>query len=1161
MLRTNRPYPTCGLSKEFMPSFALRPLVRIGLRDFLTCGGALRVIFAATSLVVFQFSAGCGGNRSGSSGGSPPPPPTNPVPAIVSLSPSSQNAGATAFALTVAGENFISSSTVQWNGSPRTTTYSSSGQLQVQINASDIASSGTAAVSVINPAPGGGDSGSAELIISATSNAVPSLTSLGPSSVIAGTSGFILTLNGSNFLPASSIEWNGAALPATYLSGTQLEVQIPASAIAAPGFADVAVLNPAPGGGASTSLVFAITYAPMIVSQLANDLVWDSTHQVIYLSVPSLAASNGNTVSVLNPMTGSITSSQFAGSEPDVLAIDSENEFLYMGLDGSSSVQRFALPDLVPDISYSLGTDGVLGPTFAWDLQVAPGLAHTTAVSRGIFSSSPYSAAAGMTIYDDATPRPTTTGDREGVFDSLQWASDTTIYAINSEDTSYDLYVLTVSSGGVVVTKDYPNEFSNLGVTMHYDSGTQLVYTDDGYVINPTNGQQVGTFQAAGLMVPDSTLNSAFFLGQTESQFGTTNFTIESFDLTTLAPTAEIVVPNVQGDPLHFILWGTNGLAFNDDAGYVYILNNPFVAADGSQVKMPLRYLSPIAKTKSRPKMIRQTKVVARRSSPIPKAGKHSYESLDSSPVPSITALSPSAVTAGVNGFTLTVTGTNLLSLSTVQWNGSQLPTEYVSSGQLQAQVSASDVATAASVSVTVVTPSPGGGTSTTLPFGVVPASSPAPVVLGFDPTFVAAGSPGFTLSMSGLTNSFDATSVVQWNGSPRAASLSPQGQLQIQVSASDIATAGFAQITISNPGPGGGTTTVEYQVLYQPAVVTQATNDLVWDPVNQVIYISVPGSASTHANQVCILNPTTAAIVTCQAAGSEPDVLAISEDSQFLYVGEDGTGTVQRFTLPGLVPDITYSLGNYDSAQSYYALDLQVAPGAPHTTAVSKGVLDTSGPAVGGITIFDDSTPRPTSTPEDGYPGGGAFGSIQWGSDATALYAANNESTGYDFYTLTVSSSGVVLNYDYPSVFWNPGRIHYDSGTGLVYSDDGYHAIDPSTGLPAGIFEVGGGWPLAPDSALNTVFGLSKYVWQGNANFTIEILDMTHYTFMNRVPFSAAQDDLTGLNRFIRWGTNGLAVNDTAGNLYLISGPFVSGDQQSGPQRLVKPVRHNVGR
>ena len=61
----------------------------------------------------------------------------------------------------------------------------------------------------------------------------------------------------------------------------------------------------------------------------------------------------------------------------------------------------------------------------------------------------------------------------------------------------------------------------------------------------------------------------------------------------------------------------------------------------------------------------------------------------DSNPVPTIAALSPSSVVVvdytGLTGFTLTVTGGNFVSLSTVEWNGSPRQTELVSTTQLQA--------------------------------------------------------------------------------------------------------------------------------------------------------------------------------------------------------------------------------------------------------------------------------------------------------------------------------------------------------------------------------------------------------------------------------------------------------------------------------------------
>jgi hypothetical protein len=55
--------------------------------------------------------------------------------------------------LTLTGTNFVPSSTIQWNGGARTTTFVSSTTLQATITAADIATGGTNIVSVSNPAP------------------------------------------------------------------------------------------------------------------------------------------------------------------------------------------------------------------------------------------------------------------------------------------------------------------------------------------------------------------------------------------------------------------------------------------------------------------------------------------------------------------------------------------------------------------------------------------------------------------------------------------------------------------------------------------------------------------------------------------------------------------------------------------------------------------------------------------------------------------------------------------------------------------------------------------------------------------------------------------------------------------------------------------------
>jgi subtilisin len=80
----------------------------------------------------------------------------NPAPIATSLSPASAMAGSTALTLTVNGSRFLASSVVRWNGTNRPTTFVSATQLQASIGAGDILVSGTANVTVSNPAPGGG---------------------------------------------------------------------------------------------------------------------------------------------------------------------------------------------------------------------------------------------------------------------------------------------------------------------------------------------------------------------------------------------------------------------------------------------------------------------------------------------------------------------------------------------------------------------------------------------------------------------------------------------------------------------------------------------------------------------------------------------------------------------------------------------------------------------------------------------------------------------------------------------------------------------------------------------------------------------------------------------------------------------------------------------
>ena len=86
--------------------------------------------------------------------------PPNPVPLIYPLVPATATPGGPAFTLSVTGAGFVSGSAVYWNGSIRQTTFVNSSKLTAAISASDIASAGTATITVFTPGPGGGSSNS-----------------------------------------------------------------------------------------------------------------------------------------------------------------------------------------------------------------------------------------------------------------------------------------------------------------------------------------------------------------------------------------------------------------------------------------------------------------------------------------------------------------------------------------------------------------------------------------------------------------------------------------------------------------------------------------------------------------------------------------------------------------------------------------------------------------------------------------------------------------------------------------------------------------------------------------------------------------------------------------------------------------------------------------
>lgn len=169
--------------------------------------------------------------------------------------------------LTIGGSGFIADSQAQWNGESRPTTFVSETELKIAINAADLSAPGSATVTVVNPAPGGGTSNPATFQIGQVGdNPIPAISGAGLSPGLAAGDTLTVRVLGSGFIAGSQAQWNGQARPTTFVSETELSVTIAPSDYSR-GSAVITVANPAPGGGASNEWLFGVRrlFLPLVL--------------------------------------------------------------------------------------------------------------------------------------------------------------------------------------------------------------------------------------------------------------------------------------------------------------------------------------------------------------------------------------------------------------------------------------------------------------------------------------------------------------------------------------------------------------------------------------------------------------------------------------------------------------------------------------------------------------------------------------------------------------------------------------------------------------------------------------------------------------------------------------------------------------------------------
>lgn len=953
-----------------------------------------------------------------------------------------------------------------------------------------------------------------QLSISIQPNAPPVLTGLSRSSGPLYGTDLTIYLYGSGFTTGSVAQWNGAPLTTVYGSPEQLQATIPAMDFQALGNSFVTVDNPGQGGGESASQAFTV-YLPL----LANDLIYNSTTQLLYASIPSAAGPQlGNSVVSIDPVTGALGTPIWVGSEPDVLGLSSDGSTLWVGLEGAAAVRAVNLQTQTAGVQFSLG--GGVGeydaPNTAVAIAVMPGNPNTVAVA---YSNQGTWWDGGVAVYDNGVMRAQ---GNSTLLSAISFSpSGSELYGAGSEYGS-GYWILTVGSSGITAATE---KNSNVGGNvLRYVNGN--VYLSDGAVLNAESGALLGTFYvtqsqaASGPIAVDSTIGRAWIV---ESNF-TSAPAIPTFDISTYVLDGNIPLGIGQSpSTLSLTRWGQDGLAFLNKPGEVYILQSTLVR-DLSHT------LADMSITANGPAS-GQTGANLAYNLTITNGGPNTANQVSvTDNIPQGTVFNSATASQGYCSGTYVVQ----CNLGTIADNGTATVTINVTA------LNAGAVQNTAQVSAAQGDPNLNNNTVTTSTSISGQPHNPVPSLTSISPVSAQLGSQGLTLTVTGAQ--FTSTSQIMWNGAALPTTFTSTTQLTAQLSSQLLANAGWALVSVTTPAPGGGVTPPQPFTIFQ--IISLDTSYIVFDPFTRKLYASIPSTApQLTGNSIVAIDPVTGAVGTPVNIGSEPTRMAESDDGQWLYIILVGSDSLARYNLiTGQRDPTTYPL-NPPQGGSPAPRDVAVMPGMDNTLAIDLGSWLGNG-------IYDISNGSGTFRSQLTGPYSGSSLAFP---DASHLYTYDIDTSGSEFYRWNVTSSGLA-KIDGSTLFGLGGFTGgYKLVDGLVYGFDGGLA-NPTPTPPQQLawYQVGaalgpnqevGAVSGAPDPAIDRVFFLGL-TYEGTSNPALLAFDQAQYVVLGNMLFSG---DSAGPN-IVRAGQDGLAFQlgdgsqdpPGSGQIVLMHGPFV---------------------
>ncbi len=393
---------------------------------------------------------------------------------------------------------------------------------------------------------------------------IPLVSQLSQPTIPIGSESFEIWITGSDFYPVSMVRINGQAQQTTYSSPTTIHALIDPALRTGYGELTLTVSNPAPGGGDSAPEKLTLY---RVVPVTPRFLVSVPSRNMLYVSVPSSAASNPNTVIPIDPSTGVAQTPIRVGNDPSVMAASEDGKYLYVACGTDRTIQRIRLETLTIDRTFAWPATNWTDSLPVREMHVMPGSPETLVVSV-------QDSIGTMALYNDAGLVNFVPSSYPGIqVDGFAFLDPTTVYSLPFTAVQHGYFnVFTIGSAGLQLTPiTEPYNGSS------YDTGTQvltdgtLLYTSSGQVWNPVTKTQVATLPVTTFdtkvrpslfnFVMDKSLGQLYAIGGQD--YGQTYSTVlTAYDMTTLTASGLVAFPQTGILTRTLARWGTDGLAF-----------------------------------------------------------------------------------------------------------------------------------------------------------------------------------------------------------------------------------------------------------------------------------------------------------------------------------------------------------------------------------------------------------------------------------------------------------------------------------------------------------------------------------------------------------------------------------------------------------------------